>query len=346
MNGASTATLLDWSSAQVSGARRREAVLKYRSRERRRGLPSFDALVHDMRRSGPVLLAVLGAVRVFGVVTDRLLSNEEIHRVVGEPARIERRVPADVDLNVVTWNIERGKAYDKVLSVLRSLDPDIVLLQEADRSCRRTGYRDVARDLAHALEMNWVSAGEFQEVGEARGDKPALHGQAILSKFPIEQAEVLRFKAQARWRWSINPVQPRRGGRIALKARSAGLLLYNTHFESGLDERLRHKQVAELLDDQSRETGTMPVVIGGDFNNGPILQSSLLGSVTAASFADALGEAHHRGPTSAGQRHPIDWIFVRNLSPIHGRIVDAGAASDHFPLIAVLDAAWSPATAR
>ena len=299
-----------------------------------------------MGRSGLVLLAVFGAVRIFGFVTDPLLSDEEIHRVIGEPARIERRAPAGVDLNIVTWNIERGKEYEKILSVLRTLDPDVVLIQEADRSCRRTGYRDVARDLAHALGMNWVSAGEFQEIGEARGNEPALHGQATLSKFPIEQAEVLRFKAQARWRWSINPVQPRRGGRIALKTRSGGVLLYNAHFESGDDEPLRHKQVAEMLEDQSRETGGMPVVIGGDFNNASILHSSLLGLVTAASFADALGEPHHRGPTSAGQRHPIDWIFVRNLSPIRGRIVDAGAASDHFPLIAVLDAAWSPAAAR
>ena len=294
-----------------------------------------------MGRSGLVLLTIFGAVRVFGFITDPVLTDEEIHRVVGEPARIERRAPAGVDLNIVTWNIERGKEYDKILSVLRSLDPDVVLLQEADRSCRRTAFRDGARDLAHALGMNWVSAAEFQEIGEARGDVPALHGQATLSKFPIESAEVLRFKAQARWRWSINPIQPRRGGRIALKVRSAGLLLYNTHFESGRDERLRRRQVVEVLDDQLRETGGMPIVIGGDFNNASILQSSLLGSVTSASFADALGEVHQRGPTSADQRHPIDWIFVRNLLPIRGRIVDAGAASDHFPLIAVLDAALS-----
>lgn len=299
-----------------------------------------------MGRTGLVLLAAVGSVRLFGFVTDPWLSDDVIHRVVGEPARTDRRVPAGVDLDIVTWNIERGQEFEKILSILRSLDPDIVLIQEADRACRRTGYRDVARDLAHALGMNWVYAGEFQEIGEARGDEPALHGQATLSKFPIEDAEALRFKAQARWRWSINPVQPRRGGRIALKARSGGLLLYNIHFESGHDERLRQQQVAEILDDQSRETGNAPVVIGGDFNNSSILQSSLLGSVTAASFADALGEAQHRGPTSAGQRHPIDWIFVRNLAPIRGRIVDAGTASDHFPLIAVLDAAWSPAAAR
>jgi endonuclease/exonuclease/phosphatase (EEP) superfamily protein YafD len=87
-------------------------------------------------------------------------------------------------------------------------------------------------------------------------------------------------------------------------------------------------------------------VIGGDFNNGPILRSSLLGSVTAAAFADALGEAGQRGPTSSGQKHPIDWIFVRNIAPLRGRIVDAGIASDHFPVIAALDSALSLAPAR
>jgi endonuclease/exonuclease/phosphatase family metal-dependent hydrolase len=292
-------------------------------------------------------LAVFGALRVFGFATDPLLSNRDIHRVVGESVRIDRRVPADADLNVITWNIERGKAYDRILVVLRSLDPDIALLQEVDRSCRRTGYRDVARDLAHALGMNWVAAGEFQEIGEARGDEPALHSQAILSKFPIEQAEVLRFQAQARWRWSINPIQPRRGGRIALKARTGGFLVYNTHIESGRgNEVLRRKQVAEILANQSSEHSSTPVVIGGDFNNGPILRSSLLGSVTAAAFADALGEAGQRGPTSSGQKHPIDWIFVRNIAPLRGRIVDAGIASDHFPVIAALDSALSLAPAR
>ena len=44
-----------------------------------------------------------------------------------------------------------------------------MLLQEVDRSCRRTSYRDVPSDLAEALAMNWVAAGEFQEIGEGRG---------------------------------------------------------------------------------------------------------------------------------------------------------------------------------
>jgi endonuclease/exonuclease/phosphatase family metal-dependent hydrolase len=285
-------------------------------------------------------------LRVLGFVMDPLLSNTEIHQVVGEPARVERPQIRGDHLEVITWNIERGTEYDSIVKVLRTLDADILLLQEVDRHCRRTGYRDVARDLAHALEMNWVSTGEFQEIGEARGDQPAITGQAILSRFPIENTEVIRFKAQDRWRWSINPVQPRRGGRIALKARSGGILLYNTHIESGHNDKLQRQQIAEILADQARESATQPaVLIGGDFNNGPLLQSSLaspssmFGSLNAAAFADALGDADKRGPTSFGQEHPIDWIFVKNVTPLRGRVVDAPDASDHFPVFAALEAA-------
>ena len=125
------------------------------------------------------LVLGLTGLRVFGFLSDPWLSNEQIHRIAGDPARLEREGADPQDLNVVTWNIERGSAYDAVLSVLRRLDPDVVLLQEVDRDCRRTGYRNVARDLAAALDMNWVAAGEFQELGEsASPSAPAITGQA------------------------------------------------------------------------------------------------------------------------------------------------------------------------
>ncbi len=285
-------------------------------------------------------LALPGFLRLIGFVVDPLLGDAEIHRIVGEPARVSRHVPDPEHLGVVTWNIEQGKEYDAILRVLTTLDADVILLQEVDRGCHRTGYHDVARDLAHALDMNWVSGGEFQEIGEGRDGIPAITGQAILSKQPIEAVEVLRFKAQARWKWSINPAQPRRGGRMTLKARSAGVRFYNTHIESGSNDSLQRNQIAEILADEAHAAAEEdPVVIGGDFNNGPVLRASMFGRLTAAAFADALGKADGRGPTSLGQLHPIDWIFVKNAAPTRGRIVQAQAASDHSPLFVALTAA-------
>jgi endonuclease/exonuclease/phosphatase family metal-dependent hydrolase len=204
--------------------------------------------------------------------------------------------------------------------------------------------------------MNWVAAGEFQEMGEGRGGRPAITGQAILSRFPITGARVLRFKAQDRWRWSINPVQPRRGGRMTLIAQSHGLLLYNTHIESGGREKLKRAQMAELLADQAREAAGLaarrelvgPVLIAGDFNNGPLGHSPMLATLTAADFTDALGEAAERGPTSRGGQHPIDWIFVKGLTPVSGvgRVIDAKSASDHSPVLAALTATATVALSR
>ena len=37
-------------------------------------------------------------------------------------------------------------------------------------------------------------------------------------------------------------MQPRRGGRLALRARTAGLLVYNLHLESGGDDVQRASQ--------------------------------------------------------------------------------------------------------
>src|SRR5829696_2316680 len=104
---------------------------------------------------GRLCLALgLSGLRVIGFFTDPWLSTRVIHQVIGEPTRVEHRPPPAADLDVVTWNIERGTAYEAILSVLRRLDADIVLLQEVDRDCRRTEYRHVARDLAGALDMN------------------------------------------------------------------------------------------------------------------------------------------------------------------------------------------------
>lgn len=283
------------------------------------------------------LVLGLTGLRVFGFMSDPWLSNDRIHQIVGDPARVDRAPAAPQDLDVVTWNIERGSAYDAVLAVLRGLDPDVVLLQEVDRDCRRTGYRNIAQDLAAALNMNWVAAGEFQELGESRSTSaPAITGQAILSKFPIHDAAGLRFKAQDRWRWSINPVQPRRGGRIALRARSGGVVFYNTHIESGGNERLQQRQMAEIVADQATARKDTPVIIAGDFNNQPALRSLTLRSLASASFIDALGDPTGRGPTSLGQTHPIDWIFMKHLDSARGHVVDAKAASDHSPVMAVL----------
>lgn len=114
----------------------------------------------------------------------------------GNPATQPHR-PSDEGLGpvlrVACWNIERGLNFDlirlafsdseafqratlesgaidpeklpaieKQLRTLR--DADVIVLNEVDLGMKRTDYRDVAKDLARALNMNYVFGVEFVEV--------------------------------------------------------------------------------------------------------------------------------------------------------------------------------------
>jgi endonuclease/exonuclease/phosphatase family metal-dependent hydrolase len=289
-------------------------------------------------------LMVFNLFRLTGYVTDPLLESEQIHAIVGEPSRVAAARAVDQEMTVVSWNIAQGARYERVREALAALDADVYLLQEVDLGVRRSDYRNVARDLAHDLGLNWVFAGEFQEIGQSRRSAPALTGQAVLSRFPIENALALPFQNQANLRWRLDPLQPRRGGRMALRAESGGVLLYNAHIESAKDDRFRYKQIDEVLTDHEQLGGEPPVVFAGDFNTGtPPDQSLIVRRFVDEGFVDALGLTGTGRRTSVNHRNPLDWIFVRNAQARSGRVVNVPKASDHFPLetaLAVTSRRW------
>jgi endonuclease/exonuclease/phosphatase family metal-dependent hydrolase len=277
--------------------------------------------------------ALFSLGRLTGFFTDPHLSADDIHEIVGSPAGVAAPAVLPERLNVVSWNIERGVRFAGVLETLQKLDADVLLLQEVDRYCDRSGGRDVAAELASALGMNWVAAGEFQEIGEGTKGRAGVHGQAILSRYPITDTGVLVFAEQARFRWRLNPVQPRRGGRMALKARTGGMLVYTAHLESGGNDTLRRKQLDEIVRDQQREARPDErVVIAGDLNNPPVARSSMFRAITAARFVDSHGATPRF--TSINRSYPIDWIFVKNLAFLESNVYMVKGVSDHFPVFA------------
>jgi endonuclease/exonuclease/phosphatase family metal-dependent hydrolase len=281
---------------------------------------------------------VFDLLRLTGYATDPLLDSRQVHAVVGEPSRIDQLPPGDGRLTVVSWNIAQGARYERVREALAALDADIYLLQEVDMGVRRSDYRRVAKDLADDLGMNWVFAGEFQEIGQSRRNTPAITGQAVLSRYPIHDAFALPFENQARLRWRLDPFQPRRGGRMALRVESGGVLLYNAHIESARDDQFRHKQIDEMLFDHLEpERAGLPVVFAGDFNTGNVPDKSpIVRCLTDEGFVDALGALDKPRRTSVNHAHPLDWIFIRNMTTRRGRVVEVPKASDHFPLEAAV----------
>jgi endonuclease/exonuclease/phosphatase family metal-dependent hydrolase len=284
-----------------------------------------------MIKASALITVAVSIFRLAGYFNEPRLTNTEIHAIAGEPASVAAAgVRGGRPLTVVSWNIERGVQFQKIVTTLRALEPDVILLQEVDRYCRRSGNRDVARDLAQMLAMNWVSAGEYQEIGEAGGTTAAVTGQAILSREPIADAATIVFADQASFRWRLNPLQPRRGGRIALQATTAGIRFFNLHLESGGDDELRTRQLEEVIAASKQRNDR--AVIAGDFNNDVAFRSFMFAGLTGAAFVDALGTVPRQ--TSINHRHPIDWIFVKGAKSSAGRVERVNDTSDHYPLVA------------
>jgi endonuclease/exonuclease/phosphatase family metal-dependent hydrolase len=237
---------------------------------------------------------------------------------------------------------------DDISEFLVRANADLILLQESDLNARRTVCRNVAKELAQALGMNYAFGIEFNELGQGSHASPAYHGQATFSRWPLSEPRILRFRRQSKyWHpyWWIPPLavfQRRVGGRMALVTRvcvgNRSLVAYNLHLESREGNELRFCQLAELLDDTRRYGPDEIVLVAGDFNF----------DVTATRERSALEDARFENPfanldtptilaSSSGRSRTIDWILIRGgITPRFPQVHNSIVGSDHYPLSVTL----------
>jgi len=286
------------------------------------------------------------------VTTTPFINNEAYYRgAKPRPLEIKGLGPS---LRVACWNIERGLELDDIQLFLTDKDrfmakmdeerkkakesgqkvrtvalekipeqieilkaADVWILNEVDWGVKRSQYREVVRELAETLNMNWAFGVEFLEIDskqlgtdtfedheseEARQqlleffrvDKDrirALHGNAVLSRYPIRAARLVPFQVQYDWFNGEKKItalekgkrkaailvgedlqrEMRRGGRMTLfvdldvpELSGHTLTVAATHLENRAKPKVRRQQLEELLGDV-REASN-PLVIAGDLN--------------------------------------------------------------------------------
>jgi endonuclease/exonuclease/phosphatase family metal-dependent hydrolase len=252
-------------------------------------------------------------------------------------------------VRIVTWNINRGLRLDEVIAFLREAAADLILLQEVDWNARRTHCRNVPREIARALAMNYVFGCEFEELSQRHNPLPAYHGQATLSRFPLLNSRILRFRRQSRFwlpRWfipNIKPFQRRVGGRMALisfvEFQGRSFIFYNVHLESRGDDGMRCSQLGELLDDISQQPADTQVIVAGDFN-ADLCEEPLVSAVGNAGLSNPFTRFSSL-PTTVPSRLrgscAIDWILTKGpLVASEAMSHDSSRASDHYPLSLIL----------
>ena len=188
----------------------------------------------------------------------------EIHNICVSPAKTPE------SLGMLVFNMERGVHLAELgdfLEYCPDIQPfDVILANELDDGCVRSGQKDTTRELAERLNMNYVFGLEFIELVNGE-DSKGHHGNAILSRWPIKRAKVVRLPEQYNWYFDR---QKRIGGRLAILAeldingRSLGV--GTIHLENRTHGEGRAAQMEVILREAEAMFPGMPVILGGDLN--------------------------------------------------------------------------------
>ena len=258
-------------------------------------------------------------------VTAGLLGTVMLTACTAEPLEPsgENTVTAATGSNTITVmsynvkNCDLGEQIDAIAADIMRENPDVVCVQEIDKDVDRSGNRDVLKELAGAVGMNY----QFYPAIEHQG---GTYGLGILSVYPLESCGMI-------------PLETRRGDEDRILASAVinvngrQVRIFNTHL-SFEDEGQRKKQW-EFLQQQLDEAQT-PFVLMGDFNVTDLSEFSYLKNVTAVNndqtrYETFVGED--------GGNRCLDNIFVSAGWTVASQKMGDTSASDHRPLIAVLE---------
>ena len=156
-------------------------------------------------------------------------------------------------LKVGSYNILHGQEVDfdasRIAADILACDLDVVGLQEVDNGTRRTGGRDLLRQIAEACGYEhyaFFSAMDF-DGGE--------YGIGIISKYPIKCMDKKQLTV-------IGGTEPRVLAHAVIEVSGIEIDFFNTHLSYETPE-IRATQLAEILDAMG---DSRTAVLTGDFN--------------------------------------------------------------------------------
>jgi endonuclease/exonuclease/phosphatase family metal-dependent hydrolase len=228
---------------------------------------------------------------------------------------------------VMQWNLHaacdmQGKYNLKAQAdVILKCNPDVVVLNEVDNHCRRSGCVDMTRELGTLTGMVFT-----QFAGAWLLPPDGMYGNAVLSRWPmkligawhipatLQEARTLtlmQIYAPAPFYAAVTHLNPYRGE------------------DSVLVQVEAVRKIAELL---ARNAADHPVMLLGDFNCAP--ESDPVRELAKAGWR--LEKPLKSYPANE-PRISIDHIFIRSndrdMEVADRKVVECNQASDHVPIL-------------
>ena len=226
--------------------------------------------------------------------------------------------PAKQRYRIVAWNIERGTQLEGQLRVFREHSylrgSDLLLITEADAGMARSGNHMVAEVLARELGMAQVFAPCYIALGKGSGVERhsdgentfGLHGNAILSRYPIRDVRLIPF---ANGVDKMAHREQRLGRQAAVAARigfpNLPVEAVSVHLDAQSTQKHRCDQMRTVLDAIREE----PAILGGDWNTSTYDSSRALWAILGFWLRVLMGVDH---VIRNHYLHP-DRLFERDL---------------------------------
>ena len=218
-------------------------------------------------------------------------------------------------LRLVSFNIKYGSesSLADVAGVIRSIDPDVVALQEVDKDATRSDvvYQSYRLGQLTGMASSFRSSLTFDDGGN--------YGLALLSKHPIV-ASTKSFLGEAG--------EPRTVTTWTVTIDGEEVHIANTHLSPNADQR-----TDQLLDLVPEIAELEPLAVLGDFNE--VGGSPSLDPIVDLGYADA----HLEVGSGPGDTFPagvpnrrIDHVYVRSDYEVVATQVVESEASDHRPV--------------
>ena len=237
---------------------------------------------------------------------------------------------APLTLRVLTYNIHHGEGTDgrvdltRLAGVMTRVHPDLVALQEVDEGTERASGIDELAELARLTDLHAA-------FGKAMDYWGGEYGVAVLSRWPL-----LRTHNDAL------PTSPDREPRTALTVEvevgegGPRIEFTSTHLDQGRDPENRLAQ-ARYLNERLVRDDDRATILAGDLNARP---DTPVMEMLETHWTNPLAvDPSPIGP-SGRPRMRVDYVLLRPASSwriVESSIVDDMVASDHRPLLVVLE---------
>jgi len=231
-------------------------------------------------------------------------------------------------IRVLTFNIYHGATMngdfnlDLIANIIKTADPDFVLLQEVDYKTNRSKKIDLATILGYKTKM-------LPLFGRAMYYDGGEYGEAILSKYSfIKTRNILLPNTEGH--------EPRAAVEITVEVNPGDTIsVIGTHLDHTEDKTNRIMQVDKIIESFSRNK--YPTILAGDFNAQP--GSATIKKITKY-WTPSFGENPEPTFPSNNPQKKIDYVFYspkNQWQVLNTKVIRDSVASDHCAYLVELE---------